>query len=348
MQEVLAGMSGGVDSAAAALLLREAGYHVTGCTLRLCPGGDSSAVEESEALARFLGIGFCAPSYMELFRREVMDYFAAGYAAGQTPNPCIRCNRYVKFAALLHQADARSIEYIATGHYARTAYNRALNRWQLLRGTDRQKDQSYVLYPLTQSQLSRLLLPLGEYDKASIRAIAQAHGVPNAQKKDSQDICFLPEGDYAGFVVRYRGTDFPPGDFIDGKGHVLGRHKGIIRYTTGQRRGLGLGGGRVLYVLGKDMAANTVILGEEAGLYRRIVWTGDFNWVSLPPVREPLPVTAKTRYSQQEAEAVLYPEINGRVRVEFSTPQRAVTEGQSLVAYQGDLVVGGGTICGAE
>ncbi|MCI8716025.1 MAG: tRNA 2-thiouridine(34) synthase MnmA [Oscillospiraceae bacterium] len=349
--KVLVGMSGGVDSAAAAVLLGEAGYEAVGCTLRLYDGGEGGCcsledVEDARSICRRLGMDFFAFNFSDLFRRAVVDDFVSAYQAGRTPNPCIQCNRHVKFAALLRRADELEIGHIATGHYARVDRDPASGRWRLLRGLDRRKDQSYVLYPLTQGQLSRLLLPLGAYDKASVRALAEARGLCNARKPDSQDICFVPDGDYPAFL-RSRGTQLVPGDFVDSAGRVLGRHRGLPCYTAGQRRGLGVSADRPLYVLRKDAASNTVVLGDEAELYSRTVWAEGFNWVSLPPQEKPIEAAAKTRYSQSEASGVLYPEGDGLVRMVFDEPQRAVTAGQSLVCYQGDAVAGGGTICRA-
>ena len=349
-ESVLVGMSGGVDSAAAAILLLERGFRVTGCLLRLHPGEPDDAwsrsLADAQAAADRLGIPLIQADYSGLFCRRVIDYFSAAYQGGLTPNPCVQCNRFVKFHALCREAEARSIPYIATGHYARVERS-AAGRMRLLRGADPNKDQSYFLYPLPQSVLRRLLLPLGRLTKGAVRSLAAERGLVNAGKRDSQDICFIPGGDYGAFLAE-RGLIFRPGDFRDTGGRVLGRHQGLERYTTGQRRGLGVSGGRPLYVVGKDLAANAVILGDEADLYARTVWAEAFHWVSLPPQSAPLPVTAKTRYSQSEAEAVLYPEAEDRVRVVFSAPQRAVTPGQSLVVYTGDAVAGGAVICRAR
>lgn len=356
-KKVLVGMSGGVDSAAAALLLREAGYEPVGCTLRLYDNEDIGesqegtccsleAVEDARRACRRLGMEHYVFNFSEAFRRCVMDDFVEGYRAGRTPNPCIQCNRAIKFEALARRADELDIPYIATGHYARVDRDESTGRWQLLRGKDRRKDQSYFLYPLTQAWLSRLLLPVGAYDKQTIRALAAEAGLVNAGKPDSQDLCFVPDGDYTGFLQRYGKVRLVPGDFVDEAGRVLGRHRGLPCYTTGQRRGLGVSADRPLYVLRKDGARNQVVLGDEARLYSRFVWVEDFHWVSLPP-SGPLPVTAKTRYSQSEASGTLYLEPDGAVCVEFDQPQRAVTAGQSLVCCCGDLVAGGGVICRA-
>lgn len=350
-KKVLVGMSGGVDSAAAAALLLEQGFQVTGCLLRLHLGPEDPAwsrnLADAQAVADKLGIQLICADYSEWFRRQVMDYFAAAYRAGLTPNPCVQCNRQVKFSSLCREADAIGAPYIATGHYALTDPDALTGRMRLLRGDDRKKDQSYFLYPLSQEVLRRLLLPIGHYTKAQVRALAEERGLVNARKKDSQDICFIPGGDYGAFLDAW-GVPSVPGDFLDADGRILGRHQGLERYTTGQRRGLGVSGGRPLYVVKKDLTANAVILGDEEDLYVRTVWAEDFQWVSLPEQAQPLSVTAKTRYSQGEAAAVLYPESGGQVRVVFTTPQRAVTSGQSLVAYTGDAVAGGGVICRAE
>ena len=351
-EQVLLGMSGGVDSAAAAALLRQAGYVPVGCTLRLFDGEDPASAsrqeEDARAVCAHLGIEFVPFRATEAFRRRVLDDFVASYAAGRTPNPCVQCNRYVKFPALLELADRLGIPFIATGHYARTDYDAAARRWRLLRGTDRRKDQSYFLYPLTQEQLSRLKLPVGGMCKPQVRAATRELALPCAQKADSQDICFIPDGDYMAFLRQYGGLEPVPGDFVDSQGRVLGRHQGQERYTTGQRRGLGVSADRPLYVLGKDAASHTVVLGDDCQLYRSTVLVEGFHWVSLPPRTEPLAVAAKTRYSQWEASATLYPEADGRATVVFDQPQRAVTAGQSLVAYIGEAVVGGGVIRGAE
>ena len=352
-QRVLLGMSGGVDSTAAALLLQREGYEVVGATLQMhsweaerCASARDAA--DAAAAAERLGIAFCAPDCREDFARWVMTDFSEEYAAGRTPNPCVRCNRFVKFPALLRQADALGCRFIATGHYARTAYDEGSGRWQLLRSVHRQKDQSYVLYPLGQEILSRLLLPLGGLRKEEVRALAEEAGLRNAQKKDSQDICFIPDGDYLRFLQSWGGQDTPAGDFVDKAGRVLGRHRGQAAYTLGQRRGLGVSAGRPLYVVGKDPAENRVTLGDEAELFCRTLRAEQFNWVSIPRPDGPITVTAKTRYSQREAEAEVRMLPEGTVEVTFREPQRAVTPGQSVVLYREDLVLGGGIITGAR
>lgn len=350
-EKVLVGMSGGVDSAAAVLLLQRAGYEVSGATLCLHhyqdrPGlcGSAEDLGIARAAAAAMGIAHTTLDYCSLFAGAVMDRFVTEYCAGRTPNPCLDCNREIKFGALLSWALAQGYDAIATGHYARVAYDEGRGRWLLLRGRDRRKDQSYVLYQLTQAQLPHVLLPVGEYEKPAIRRLAAERGLCNAQKPDSQDICFVPDGDYVRFLREYGHVALTPGDFVDRDGRVLGRHAGFEAYTAGQRKGLGVSGGKRLYVVSKDRAANTVLLGDDADLYTDTLVADRFCWLSIAPPAGPVRVTAKTRYSQQEAAATAEPLADGRVRVSFDTPQRAVTPGQAVVLYQGEEVAGGGTI----
>ena len=343
-------MSGGVDSAGAALLLRQAGHDVHGVTLRLHhykdrPGlcGSADDIETAKAVAAALGIPHTVLDLCPLFQQAVMDKFVSEYVHGRTPNPCIDCNREVKFGALLDWALAQGADAIATGHYARVSYDDVSGRWLLLRGRDRRKDQSYVLYQLTQRQLSHLLLPVGEYEKTALRALAAEAGLTNAQKADSQDICFVPDGDYTAFLES-QGVKLRPGNFVDASGRVLGRHKGLECYTTGQRKGLGVSADAPLYVVGKDLEAGTILLGPDSALYTDTLIAGSLNWISIPSLSAPMSVTAKTRYSQREAEAVVEPLQDGQVLVRFREPQRAITAGQAVVFYDGEQVVGGGTI----
>ena len=351
-KHVFVAMSGGVDSAAAALLLRQAGYAVSGVTLRLHPYkdrpglcGSAEDIETAQAVAASLGIPHTVLDLSDRFRTAVMDRFVSEYVRGRTPNPCIDCNREIKFGALLDWALEQGADYLATGHYARVARDAATGRYLLLRGRDRRKDQSYVLYQLTQRQLSHLLLPVGDYEKPALRAMAASHGLSNAQKADSQDICFVPDGDYVAFLRRYGGVEPAPGDFVDMEGRPLGRHRGLECYTTGQRKGLGVSAETPLYVVRKDLASGRVVLGPDSALYTRELIAGRVNWILPAPVG-PMTVTAKTRYSQREAAATAEPLPDGRVRVVFAEPQRAVTAGQAVVLYDGETVVGGGTICG--
>lgn len=347
-------MSGGVDSSVAALKLIEAGYSVTGVTLRLFDNrdiGDSGStccsvadVQDARAVCMRLGIDHIVLNFGELFRQTTISRFISGYACGQTPNPCIDCNRFIKFDALLKRARLLGFDAIATGHYAKVDFDGATDRYLLKRAQDPGKDQSYVLYMLTQDQLAHTLFPLGELTKSQVRDLAQQHGFVNAEKPDSQDICFAPDGDYAAFIERQTGKPAPEGDFVDTQGRVIGRHRGLIRYTIGQRRGLGISSADRLYVLSKDADKNTVTVGEKNGLFTPRLIVRDVNFISVAGLTGPYRAQVKIRYRHPAQPALLTPLADGAVQVDFDSPQRGAAPGQAAVFYDGDSVLGGGTI----
>ncbi|MBQ9248754.1 MAG: tRNA 2-thiouridine(34) synthase MnmA [Oscillospiraceae bacterium] len=352
-------MSGGVDSSVAAWLMQQQGYACEGVNLQLyrntdiglaCHKSCCTAEDQADAAdAAFrLGMPFEVLDYQGLFRELVMEDFVRSYEAGRTPNPCIQCNRYMKFDYLLDYALDQGFDCLVSGHYARNEWNEDTGRWELKKALDESKDQTYVLYMLTQRQLSHLCFPLGHYRKTEIRRIAAELGLVTAAKPDSQDICFVPDGDYTAFLERYTGKRYPAGDFLDLTGKKLGQHRGAVRYTVGQRRGLELPMGSRVYVASKDMESNTVTVGPESALYSDSLIAAGMNWISIPELTEPLRVTAKTRYRQAEQAATAYPVNGGRMRLIFDQPQRAVTPGQAVVLYDGERVVGGGTIQSAE
>lgn len=348
MTQVYVAMSGGVDSTAAALLLLQKGYQVTGVTLRLHnTDPENSELLDAKAAANKLGIPHHVLDLQKQFRTEVMDRFVSEYIQGRTPNPCIDCNRYIKFGALLDWALEQGADFLATGHYARTSFDPSTGRYLLLRGQDSRKDQSYVLCRLNQKQLKHLILPVGDYKKSDLRAMAQTQGLANAQKPDSQDICFIPDGDYGAFLQR-DGVKLTEGNFVDTQGKILGRHKGLECYTTGQRKGLGISASTRLYVLRKDLERHEIVLGSNRDLYTQELIADDLNFISIPELTGPMAVTVKTRYSQQEASAILEPLADRKVRAVFDEPQRAITAGQTAAFYNLDhkeIIVGGGTIC---
>lgn len=354
-KKALIGMSGGVDSSVAALLMQQQGYSCIGATMKLYANetiseGDSKTccsiddVEDARAVARRLGIPHYTFNYKESFETHVIEKFVRCYEEGGTPNPCIDCNRHLKFGDLLRRALELGCECVVSGHYARVEQDPATGRYLLKKAKDAAKDQTYFLYCLNQEQLSHIRFPLGELTKPEVRAIAQEHGFLNARKHDSQDICFVPDGDYAAFLRHYTGKDYPQGDFLDLSGNAVGTHNGTVCYTIGQRKGLGLALGSPVYVCRKDMQANTVTVGPNEALFAGALRANDWFWFPFPELTAPMAVTAKVRHSQYEQEAMVYPEENGFARVEFSAPQRAISPGQAVVLYSGDTVVGGGTI----
>ena len=344
-------MSGGVDSSAAAWLLKEEGHDLLGVTLELfCrPEGPSADVEDARSVARQLGIPHQVFDMAPCFRREVMDRFAAAYEAGRTPNPCVDCNCHIKFGALLDRCRELGQEAVATGHYARLDYDVGSGRWLLKRALHPEKDQSYVLCSLTQDQLSRSRFPLGSLSKEEIRAIAAEANLVSAHKSDSQDICFVPDGDYAAFIRRHTGKDYPAGPFLDAEGRVLGQHEGIIGYTVGQRRGLGVSStqGR-LYVKEVRPADNTVVLSDNAGLFSTTLTADGLNLIACDKLDGPVRLTAKARYRMVPQPCTAWQTGPDTLRVVFDQPQRAITPGQAVVLYDGDTVVAGATILKGE
>lgn len=339
LQRALIAMSGGVDSSVAAHLMIQQGFDCIGGTMQLLP--DSMDTQDAEAVAQRLGIPFHVFDFREHFRSDVMDHFVCAYEQGLTPNPCVECNRHLKFGSLLQQALSQNCEYLVTGHYARI---RKADRYLLYKAMDTAKDQTYFLYSLTQEQLAHTMFPLGELTKAEVRQIAEEQNFLNAKKRDSQDICFIPDGDYVAFLQRYTGKEYPAGDFLDLKGQVVGQHRGSIAYTLGQRKGLGLAMGEPVYVCGKNMEKNTVTIGPNEALFTTSLLASDWNWIAIPELTEPMRVMAKARSRMTEQPATVYPDGNGVARVVFDQPQRAITPGQAVVLYDGDLVIGGGTI----
>lgn len=340
-------MSGGVDSSVAALLMKQQGYECLGATMQLYEAGICNAPDnaaDARNIAGKLNIPFHLFSFQQDFEHHVIRAFIQSYEAGLTPNPCIDCNRHLKFDRMLQRALELGCDYVVSGHYARIRRDTETGRYLLYKAVDAAKDQTYFLACLNQYQLSHILLPLGELTKPEVRQIAEEHGFLNARKRDSQDICFVPDGDYAAFMSRHTGKTYPEGNYLDMDGNIVGRHKGAVCYTLGQRKGLGIAMGKPVYVCGKNMEANTVTLGPNEALFSNALRAANFNWFPFPALEAPIAVTAKIRHSQKEVAAMVYPEEGSCVRVEFDVPQRAVTPGQAVVLYQGDLVVGGGTI----
>ena len=357
--KALIAMSGGVDSSVAAALMIEQGYYCVGVTFKLytdqnagcriekMPQGACCSpqdISDAKAVAARLGIPHYVLDFTEEFERDVIQRFVETYEQGATPNPCIDCNRYVKFNLRLLQMALDDFDFLTTGHYARVRQDPISGRFLLCKSRDEKKDQTYVLYCLSQQELGHSRFPLGEFSKQQVRKMAEDKNFVNNAKAESQDICFVPDGDYGDFIEAYTGKSWPAGDIVDSQGKVLGRHRGIIRYTIGQRRGLGVAANVPLYVAGKSVPDNTVTLGPDSSLYRKSLVARGINLIACARLDKPLRVTAKTRYLQQEQPALVEQIGEDELHIEFDSPQRAITSGQAAVLYDGDIVVGGGTI----
>jgi tRNA-specific 2-thiouridylase len=364
-ERIVVGLSGGVDSSVAAARLVERGFDVIGVTLRVWPWREPEeatrkfgsccspeSVDDARAVARRLGIPYYLLNSEREFEREVIEPFARAYAAGRTPVPCVACNRQVKFGSLLQRAGAWDAAAVATGHYARVTREPASGRFLLWRGRDARKDQSDFLWPLTQDQLAAARFPVGDLDKDTVRAEARRFGLVTAEKPESQEICFIPDDDYRGFLRRRMPEAFGPGPIVDGRGTVLGRHEGLANYTVGQRKGLGLASARPLYVTALDPSRNAVVVGHAGEVEVEVIRAEQVNFIAIAALTGPLAVAAKIRHSHEPAAATIEPvgspAVGGEVRVRFERAQRAPAPGQSVVFYQGDLVVGGGVIARAQ
>ncbi len=348
-------MSGGVDSSVAAALMRERGYDCIGVTMKLFYNEDIGLcrddvccslddTEDARAIAASMDMPFYVFNFTRGFKEYVTDRFVSDYEAGRTPNPCINCNRYLKFGQLYQRARELGCTYVATGHYARVTVDEKSGRYLLKKAADPTKDQSYVLYMLSQEQLAHTIFPLGDMTKNDARKFAAKRGFSTASKSDSQDICFVVNGSYVDFIEEYTGKSYPGGDFVDANGNVLGRHKGLIRYTVGQRKGLGIAFGKPMYVTDLCPQKNQVVLGEHEKLLTREVILRDINLISLPEIKGEMHFKAKIRYRHEEQPCTVTQDGN-TLRLYFDEPQRAVTRGQAGVIYDGDTVVGGGIIC---
>lgn len=353
--KALIAMSGGVDSSVAAYLMKENGYDCIGATMKLFQNEDIGLskehsccsiddVEDARRVASALDMPFYVLNFSENFKEKVVDKFVCCYENGLTPNPCIECNRHLKFEHLYNKSKELGYEYVVTGHYSRIEFNETTGRYELLKALDPTKDQSYVLYSMTQEQLAHTLFPLGGMTKEQVRELATAQNFINANKHDSQDICFVVNGKYADFIEQYTGKNYPEGDFVDLEGNILGRHKGIIRYTVGQRRGLGLSLKQSMYVVKVDPASNTVVLGYNEDLFTTTLQANNVNLISIPEIKGELRCKARPRYNAKEAWATVTKLDEDRIQVVFDEPQRAITKGQAVVLYDDDKVVGGGTI----
>lgn len=354
-KKVVIGMSGGVDSSVGAYLLKQAGYEVIGVTMQIWQDEDGyiqeenggccglSAVDDARRVATALEIPYYVMNFKKEFKENVMDYFTSEYLKGRTPNPCIACNRYVKWESLLKRSLDIGADYIATGHYARVVQLEN-GRYTLKKSATAAKDQTYALYNLTQYQLEHTLMPVGEYTKDQIRDIAQEILLPVAHKPDSQEICFVPDQDYAGFIMENTQADIKEGNFVNTKGEIIGKHKGIIHYTVGQRKGLNLAMGHPVFVVAIRPETNEVVIGESNDVFSKKLYANQLNFMSIEDLKEKMIVDAKIRYSHKGAKAIIRKVEEDLIECEFEEPQRAITPGQAVVFYNGDYVLGGGTI----
>lgn len=355
MEKVVVGMSGGVDSSVTAYLLKKAGYDVIGVTMQIWQDEDEtvmeenggccglSAVDDARRVANALEIPYYVMNFKNEFKRDVIDYFVEEYLQGRTPNPCIACNRYVKWESLLTRSLSIGADYIATGHYA-SVVKLENGRYALKKSVSDAKDQTYALYNLSQDQLSKTLMPLGDYTKDQIRAIAKDIGLLVANKPDSQEICFVPDNDYASFIAEYTGKNIEEGNFVDTSGKILGKHKGIIHYTVGQRKGLGIALGKPVFVLEIRPETNEVVIGTNDEIFTDHLYANRLNAMSVEKFQDGMEVTAKIRYNHSGSPCKLTMISEDIIKCEFTEPQRAVTPGQAVVFYDGDVVAGGGTI----
>lgn len=353
-ERAMIAMSGGVDSSVAAHLMLRQGYECVGATMKLFANGDSIVCEktcgapddaaDAAAVAARLGIPHHLFDLSDRFRSDVMQQFADAYQMGHTPNPCVECNRCLKFGGMLEKMQELGLHYLVTGHYAQVVWSEEFGCHVLKKAVDASKDQTYFLYTLTSEQLRHVRFPLGALEKSEVRRIAEENGFVTARKKESQDICFVPDGDYAGFIERFSGRRFTEGDFTDTKGNILGTHRGIIHYTIGQRKGIGIAAGHPIYVCDIDTEQNRVVLGENADLFTDTLTADRVNLICPDKFAVPMRVLAKIRYRHKEQPASAWLSEDGRLHVKFDEPQRAVTKGQSVVLYLDDIVIGGGTI----
>ena len=354
-KKALVAMSGGVDSSVAAYITQKNGFEATGITLKLFDNEDIGEkrektccslddIDDARSVCYKIGIPYYVYNFKDSFKDTVIKRFINAYENGATPNPCIDCNRFIKFEKLLRRAEELDFDYVVTGHYSIIEYDENSKRYLLKKSIDNTKDQSYVLYSLTQKQLAKTMFPLGGMTKENVRKLADELGLINAHKHDSQDICFVPDGDYAKFIEQYTGKIYPDGDFVDESGKVLGEHKGIIRYTIGQRKGLGLALSCPMYVKEKNLDENKVILCTNDRLFSKELYATDINLISVDKITSPLHIKARVRYNQPEQDATVEQIGDNTLHIVFDKPQRAISKGQAVVLYDGDYVVGGGTI----